>query len=418
MAKNSSTYLWQGKDYNGKIIEGQESAQDADSLRVALRQRNIKLLHTDIAPHRLQHAIKKTTLGTLLATKHVSQQQLKSSDVSHLLQQLTLLLRAGVPILQCFDILNQGQNKSAVKPLLSEIKRDLEGGLSLSDSLRNQGRCFDPILCNMIAVGEYSGSLNKMLENIVHHRKKIEALQRNLQRALIYPCTIIIISLLVILILFISVVPQFEKLFHDFGAELPSYTQLLIQISHGIKDNGMIFISMSLILIFITRYSYRRHPVMQRYLDRTALHIPIFGKAYHCSLLARFNCTLSTLVSAGIPLLDCLNKMSSIMPNLIFKEACISIMNDVHAGASLSTSFRKFHYFPNLMQDMIRTGEESGNLSMILNNLSEVYNEELEQWVAAMNSLLEPLIISLLGLIVGSIILAMYLPIFKLSSII
>ena len=201
MAKNSSTYLWQGKDYNGKIIEGQESAQDADSLRVALRQRNIKLLHTDIAPHRLQHAIKKTTLGTLLATKHVSQQQLKSSDVSHLLQQLTLLLRAGVPILQCFDILNQGQNKSAVKPLLSEIKRDLEGGLSLSDSLRNQGRCFDPILCNMIAVGEYSGSLNKMLENIVYHRKKIEALQRNLKRALIYPCTIIIISLLVILIL-------------------------------------------------------------------------------------------------------------------------------------------------------------------------------------------------------------------------
>ena len=418
MPKDSITFIWHGKDYRGKSTHGRSRTRDEDSLRTSLRQQGIKLIHAETAPPVLQQlmniAIRRFSLDSKLRTQH----RVKKSDISHILQQLTMLLQAGIPILQCFNTLNHGQKKPAIRHLLTAIKKELESGISLADSLRRQGNNFDPILCNLIALGEHSGSLNRVLEKIVQHRSKLEELQRNIRHALIYPCTILMIAFIVVLILFIWVVPQFEKLFHDFGAELPSYTQLLIQISHGIKENGMIFISMSLILIFITRYSYRRHPVMQRYLDRTALHIPIFGKAYHCSLLARFNCTLSTLVSAGIPLLDCLNKMSSIMPNLIFKEACISIMNDVHAGASLSTSFRKFHYFPNLMQDMIRTGEESGNLSMILNNLSEVYNEELEQWVAAMNSLLEPLIISLLGLIVGSIILAMYLPIFKLSSII
>lgn len=418
MPKNSITFIWHGKDYRGKPANGRSRAKDEDSLRTLLRQQGIKLLHTETAAPVLQRLRNSIIQRFFLDNKFTTQQRVKKSDVSHILQQLTILLQAGVPILQCFSTINHGQNRPAIRHLLTAIKKELESGSSLADSLRRQKGDFDPILCNLIALGEHSGSLNMVLENIVQHRSKLEELQRNIRRALIYPCTILSIAFIVILILFTWVVPQFEKLFINFGADLPSYTRLVIQFSHAIKSHGLLLISTSLILIGIMRYSYHNNLTMQRYLDTFRLNIPIFGKAYHCSLLARFNRTLTTLFGAGLPLVDCLKKLSTVMPNLVFQQACTAIAKDISAGESLSTSFKKFHYFPPLMQDMIRTGEESGSLLQLLNNLSGIYESELEQWVAGMNSLLEPLIISLLGLIVGSLVLAMYLPIFKLSSII
>ena len=264
MPKDSITFIWHGKDYRGKSAHGPSRTRDEDSLRTSLRQQGIKLIHAETAPPVLQQlmniAIRRFSLTSKLRTQH----RVKKSDISHILQQLTMLLQAGIPILQCFNTLNHGQKKPAIRHLLTAIKKELESGISLADSLRRQGNNFDPILCNLIALGEHSGSLNRVLEKIVQHRSKLEELQRNIRRALIYPCTIL----------------------------------------------------------------------------------------------------------------------------------------------------------TPLMQDMVRTGEESGSLLQLLNNLSEIYENELEQWVAGMNSLLEPLIISLLGLIVGSLVLAMYLPIFKLSSII
>lgn len=212
----------------------------------------------------------------------------------------------------------------------------------MADSLRRQGNSFDLILCNLIALGEHSGSLNKVLEKAVQHRRKLEELQRNIRRALIYPCTILMISFVVVLILFIWVMPQFEKLFIDFGAELSHYTRLLIQFSHTIKDHILLIISTSITFLIIIRYGYHNNLTVQRHLDTARLHIPIFGKAYHCSLLARFNRTLATLFGAGLPLVDCLNKLSTVMPNLLFQEACIVITKDIRAGASLSTSFKNF----------------------------------------------------------------------------
>jgi len=416
--KDSITFIWHGKDYRGKSAHGRSRTRDEDSLRTSLRQQGIKLIHAETAPPVLQQlmniAIRRFSLDSKLRTQH----RVKKSDISHILQQLAMLLQAGIPILQCFNTLNHGQKKPAIRNLLTAIKKELESGISLADSLRRQGNNFDPILCNLIALGEHSGSLNRVLEKIVQHRSKLEELQRNIRRALIYPCTILMIAFIVVLILFIWVVPQFEKLFIDFGAELPSYTRLLIQFSHAIKAYSLSIIGTSIILIGTIRYSYQNNLIIRRHLDIARLHIPIFGKAYHCSLLARFNRTLSTLFGAGLPLVDCLDKLSMVMPNLAFQEACTIIAKDIRAGESLSASFKKIRYFTPLMQDMVRTGEESGSLLQLLSNLSEIYENELEQWVAGMNSLLEPLIISLLGLIVGSLVLAMYLPIFKLSSII
>lgn len=342
MPKNSIIFIWHGKDYLGKSAHGRSCTRDEDSLRTLLRQQGIKLLHAETAPPVLQHLINTTIQRCLLNDKLTNQRRVKRSDISHILQQLSMLLQAGIPILQCFNTLNYGQKKPAIRHLLTGIKKELESGASLADSLRRQGNSFDPILCNLIALGEHSGSLNKVLEKAVRHRRKLEELQRNIRRALIYPCTILMISFVVVLILFIWVMPQFEKLFIDFGAELPHYTRLLIQFSHTIKDHILLIISTSITFLIIIRYGYHNNLTVQRHLDTARLHIPIFGKAYHCSLLARFNRTLATLFGAGLPLVDCLNKLSTVMPNLLFQEACIVITKDIRAGASLSTSFKNF----------------------------------------------------------------------------
>jgi len=418
VSKKTITFIWHGKNYRGEQTNGHSRAKDKESLRILLRQQGVKLESAAPSPPVLQRLINNHFHQRFLNHKRATKYRLKKSDISHILQQLVILLTAGVPLLQCFSTLNHSHSKPAIKYTLTAIKKELESGHSLADSLRRQGNNFDPILCNLIALGEHSGSLNIMLKKIVLHRKKMDILQHNIKRALIYPCTILMIAFIVVLLLFTWVVPQFETLFIDFGAELPSYTRLLIQLSHTIKSHSLTLISTSLIIIVIIHYSYRKNPSMQRYLDTALLHIPIFGKPYHYSLLARFNRTFTTLLGAGLPLIDCLEKLTTVMPNQVFQSACNAITKDINAGESLTTSFTRIQYFPPLMHDMIRTGEESGSLLQLLSHLSELYENELEQWVAGMNSLLEPLIISLLGLIVGSLVLAMYLPIFKLSSII
>ncbi|MBA2656521.1 MAG: type II secretion system F family protein [Tatlockia sp.] len=400
MKPTNQSYHWQGINKQGINLQG---VIEAASMTLAKKELNSQAI--------LVRTIKRNSYA-LFGTK------ITASLISLFFRQLATMLNAGIPIIQSFNFVAQSQDNLRMKRLIEIIKIELEQGLALSEALERRPHYFNALVCNLIATGEKSGKLDLMLAKVASYKEKMESVKRKLKKALTYPLLVLVIASFVTIALLVYVVPQFETIFKSFNAELPALTQIFIYLSHLIKNYCLeLFIPVFLCLIGFKLTL--KHSTTINYLnDRLILKIPLWGSLISKVIIARFAQTLAISFSSGIPLLESLNAVAGVTGNRVYVLATEQIQNALLAGDPLHSAMKNTGLFPNLVVQMIAIGEESGTLEVMLNKVAELYEEEFNLGLDISINLLEPIIMSLLGLIIGSLVIAMYLPIFKLGSVI
>ena len=387
-------YTWYGIDENGMRVSGQMQGENIIAIKSNLIEQNI-------SPLKIQ---RKFTFALLSPQKKISHKHI--ADFS---RQLATLIAAGIPLLASLNIIEQSSEHAGLRILLNKIKRDIEGGLVLSAALRKHKKYFADLFCNLIHAGEQSGTLDIMLDHIAHHQEKTENLKRKIKKALLYPTAILATAIIVTAVLLVFVVPQFAKLFHDFGAELPVYTQLVIKISTIIKNNFLFIILAIISIIMVFRYTNT---------DKMILKVPIMGKILIKAIIARFSRTLAITFKAGLPLAEALQIIADTVNNKVYQQAILTIREQVASGHTISSAIIDNSLFPNRARQMITIGEESGSLDVMLIKIAEYYENEVNYLVDNLNNLLEPTIMVILGILIGGLIIGMYLPIFRLGTVI
>jgi type IV pilus assembly protein PilC len=392
-------FEWEGKDRNGKIVKGELRAGGEAMVSATLRRQGI-----------LVNKVKKRRVsgGT----------SIKQKDIAVFTRQLATMMRAGVPLLQAFDIVARGATNPRLARLLNDIRQDVETGTSLSSAFRKHPMYFDALYCNLVEAGEAGGILEALLDRLAVYQEKTVAIKNKIKSALTYPIAVMIVAFIVVAIIMIFVVPSFEDVFKSFGADLPAPTLMVIAMSKffvsywwaifGAIGGGTYF--------FIQ--SWKRSEKMQKRMDRILLKIPVFGDLMYKSAIARWTRTLSTMFAAGVPLVEALDSVGGASGNAVFAEATEQIQRDVSTGAALTTSMQTTGIFPTMVLQMASIGEESGSLDHMLAKAAEFYEDEVDEAVKALSSLMEPFIIVILGGLIGGIVVSMYLPIFKLGAVV
>lgn len=405
MAKQQkkAVFIWEGKDKSGKKQLGEVSAVSLVLAKATLRKRGV-------IPIRIR---KKGISFDFLTNKAVS-----PMDIALFTRQLATMVKSGVPMLQCFDIAIEGVNKPGLKALIQAVKKDIEEGLSLSEALQKHPKYFDELYCSLIATGEQSGALDTLLDRIATYKEKTESLKARVKKAMNYPIIIVLVSMVVTGILLVKVVPQFEEIFQGFGAELPVFTQIVIGLSERLQASWHLLLLAIAVLIFGTKVLLQKSQAAKNSRDKLLLKLPIVGAIIDKSIIARFTRTLATTFSAGVPLTDALTSVSGATGNIVYKEATENIRKDVSDGQGLQTAMKKTGKFPSLAIQMVTVGEESGSLDDMLGKVASFYEEEVDNMVDGLTSMLEPMIMVVLGVLVGGLIIAMYLPIFELGSVV
>ena len=405
MAKysNKSTFAWEGRDKSHVQQSGEIEAISITIAKSLLRKRGI-------IPTKVR---KKGMSFNLLNRKSI-----KPLDIAFLTRQLATMIKAGVPILQGFDITLEGVDKTVLKNLIQQIRKDVQDGSSLSEAMQKHPKYFDDLYCNLVATGEQAGALDTLLDRIATYKEKTEALKARVKKAMNYPIIIVIVSFVVTGILLIKVVPQFEEIFQGFGADLPEFTRFVITISEYIQDTWHMIL-VGLIAAFFGIRSFLKHSKKARdNRDKMLLKLPVIGPIIDKSTIARFTRTLSTTFSAGIPLVDALTSVKDATGNAVYRDAIESIRKDVSNGQSLQSALKNTTQFPNMVTQMIAVGEEAGSLDTMLDKIASYYEEEVDTMVNGLTSMLEPMIMVILGVLIGGLIIAMYLPIFELGSVV
>ncbi len=398
--KRDVPFMWEGRDKRGTRIKGRSLAPDEQALRVELRRQGI-------APSR----IKKQSAG--LKGGRVNPQ-----DIAVFSRQLATMLAAGIPLVQAFEIVGNGNDKPAMQKLILDVKQDVEAGTSLHESLAKHPLYFDDLFVNLVEAGEHAGALESLLDKIATYKEKTEALKKKVKKALFYPAAVMVVAVVVTLILLIFVIPQFETLFKGFGADLPAFTQMVINMSKFVQTDG---IEIGVVVgagIWAFLYFQKRSRKMREFLDRISLKIPIIGPILNKSAIARYARTLSTMFAAGVPLVEALDSVAGACGNIVYENAVLKMKDEVATGQRLQRAMENTGMFPNMVIQMIAVGEESGSLDSMSAKVATFYEAEVDNAVDSMSSLLEPLIMAILGVLVGGLVIAMYLPIFKLGSVI
>lgn len=405
MAKQlkKSVFVWEGKDKNKNKQQGEVNAASLALAKATLRKRGI-------IPTRIR---KKGISINLLMTKPIT-----PMDIALFTRQLATMVKAGVPMLQGFDIATEGVDKPALKTLIQNVKKDVEEGSSLSEALHKHPKYFDELYCNLVATGEQSGALDTLLDRIATYKEKTESLKARVKKAMNYPIIVVLVSVVVTGILLVKVVPQFEEIFQGFGAELPTFTQLVIAISDQLQASWHILLIGIIAGIFGLKALLKRSQKARDNRDRLLLKIPVVGPIVDKSTIARLTRTLATTFAAGVPLTEALTSISSATGNAVYREATENIRKDVSNGQALQSAMRNSGKFPNMAIQMIAVGEESGSLDEMLSKVASFYEEEVDNMVDGLTSMLEPMIMIILGILVGGLIIAMYLPIFELGSVV
>jgi len=390
-------YSWEGKDKAGKQIRGEMRAAGTVIVTSTLRRQGIKVTK-----------IKKTQSGGKITDK----------DITLFTRQLATMMKSGVPLLQAFDIVGRGHSNRALSKLLLDIKADVETGSNLTDAFRKYPLYFDALYCNLVGAGEAAGILDTILDRLATYKEKIQAIKGKIKSALFYPISIIVVAFVITAIIMIFVIPAFKDLFEGFGAELPAPTLLVMTISNffvaywwailGILGGG----------IYAFLYTWKRSISMQRVMDRFALKIPVFGEVIRKATIARWSRTLSTMFAAGVPLVESLDSVAGAAGNHLYYEATKNIQIDVSTGNSLMSSMASTNVFPNMVIQMVAIGEEAGSLDSMLSKIADFYEAEVDDAVAALSSLMEPIIMVVLGTLIGGMVIAMYLPIFKMGMVV
>ena len=374
-------------------------------------------------------AIAKTTLHKQgIIVKKISKKRkplfdknnkkIKPGDIAVFTRQLATMIEAGIPLIQSFDIVGKGQSNVRIQNLIETIKKDVESGLTLSEALQKHPQFFNELFCNLVDSGEKSGSLDIMLERVATYKEKIETIKKKIKKALTYPIAVLAVAFIVTGVLLIFVVPQFETLFKGFGANLPALTQMVITLSKFFQSWWYLMVAAISGLIYAFIHAKNHSLKFAQLLDRMLLKLPVIGIIMEKASIARFSRTLSITFAAGLPLVDALKAVAGATGNIVYSDATIKIRDDVSNGQQMNTAMNNTHVFPNMVIQMIAIGEESGTLEQMLSKVADFYEEEVDNAVDSLSSLLEPIIMSILGVLVGGLVVAMYLPIFKLGSVV
>jgi type IV pilus assembly protein PilC len=399
--KRDIPYTWEGKDKRGTRVKGKSLAPDETALRADLRRQGI-------APSRIRKQSHSFSKGG----------KVNPGDISVFARQLATMLAAGIPMVQAFEIVSTGNDKPAMQKLILDIKSDVEGGTSLHESLAKHPLQFDDLFVNLVQAGEQAGALETLLDKVATYKEKTEALKKKVKKALFYPAAVLVVALVVTVILLIFVIPQFESLFKGFGADLPAFTQMVINLSKYIQSDGLYLAAIVGGSIWAFGYFYKRSRKMRQTIDKLALKFPIIGPILNKSAIARYARTLSTMFAAGVPLVEALESVAGATGNILFEDAVMKMRDEVATGQRLQRAMENTGLFPNMVIQMIAVGEESGSLDTMSSKVATFYETEVDNAVDSMSSLLEPLIMAVLGVLVGGLVIAMYLPIFKLGSVV
>ena len=390
-------YSWSGKDKTGKVVRGEIRAGGEHVVLATLRRQGLQQI----------------------SVKKVSQRggkKITDKDITIFTRQLAVMMKAGVPLLQSFDIVGKGHANPSVGKLLLEIKTEVETGSSLGQAFRKYPQYFDALFCNLVGAGEQAGILDTLLDRLATYKEKIVAIKGKIKSALFYPISIIVVALVVTAVIMIFVIPVFKDLFKGFGADLPGPTLVVMAISDWMLANWWWLFPGAIGGIWFFMYSWKRSTTMQRFMDRIILRVPVFGEVIRKACIARWCRTLSTMFAAGVPLVESLDSVAGASGNYVYYEATKKIQQEVSTGTNLTTSMTNSGVFPSMVLQMVAIGEESGALDAMLGKVADFFEQEVDEAVESLSSLMEPMIMVVLGGLIGGIVVAMYLPIFKMGQ--
>ena len=394
-------FTWEGTDRTGKKVKGKVVSTSEAAVRSELRRQGV-------VPTRVRKQ-------SMLFRK---QGKVAAADIAIFSRQLATMMTAGIPLVQSFDIVGAGHENPAMQKLILAIKADVEGGTSLHEALAKHPLHFDDLFVSLVAAGEQAGALETLLDKIATYKEKTEAIKKKIKKALFYPCAVVVVAIVVTAILLIYVIPEFESLFQGFGADLPAFTRFVIDISKFVQSTGWLLLIAVVGGIWGFFEAKKRNRGVQHAFDRAMLKIPILGTILNKSAIARYARTLSTTFAAGVPLVEALNSVAGATGNIVYESAVLKMRDDVATGQRLQRAMENTNLFPNMVNQMIAVGEESGSLDSMSAKVADFYEEEVDNAVDSMSSLLEPLIMAILGVLVGGLVIAMYLPIFKMGAVV
>ena len=392
-------FEWEGKDRNGKIVRGETRAVGENQVQASLRRQGV--LPTKIKKRRMRAGKK-----------------IKPKDIALFTRQLATMMKAGVPLLQAFDIVGRGNTNPSVSKLLNDIRMDVETGTALSSAFRKYPMYFDSLYCNLVEAGEAAGILDSLLDRLATYMEKTEAIKSKIKSALMYPVSVIIVAFVVVTIIMIFVIPAFKEVFTSFGADLPAPTLFVIGLSDAFVRWWWLIFGVLGGGIYFFMQAWRRSEKMQMFMDRLLLRLPIFGPLVDKSCVARWTRTLSTMFAAGVPLVEALDSVGGAAGNSVYEMATKKIQQEVSVGTSLTAAMTDANVFPSMVLQMCAIGEESGSIDHMLGKAADFFEAEVDDMVAGLSSLMEPIIIVFLGVIIGGIVVSMYLPIFKLGQVV
>jgi type IV pilus assembly protein PilC len=392
-------FSWEGKDRSGKLIRGEMRAGGKASVNATLRRQGI-------------------TVVNVKEQKFSSGKKIKEKDIAIFTRQLATMMKAGVPLLQAFDISAKGNANPTMSKLLQDIRADVETGSSLSTAFRKHPLHFDALFCNLIAAGEQAGILEDLLDRLAIYKEKTLALKSKIKSAMFYPVAVIIVAVVIVSVIMVFVIPAFKDVFTSFGADLPAPTLMVMAISDFMRSYWYILFGAIGGGIYFLLQAWRRSPEMQKSIDRSLLKVPVFGEIIRKATIARWTRTLGTMFAAGVPLVEALDSVGGASGNAVYTEATKRIQSQVSTGTSLTVAMQEAGVFPPLVTQLVSIGEESGSLEHMLSKVADFFEAEVDDAVAAMSSLIEPILIVFLGVIIGGIVIAMYLPIFKMGQVV
>jgi type IV pilus assembly protein PilC len=399
----TALFVWEGTDKQGRRAKGEINSSNPAIAKAELRKQGINATR-----------VRKKSAGLSLGGGG----SIKPADIALFTRQMATMMRAGVPLVQSFEIVADGVDKPKVRDLVLTIRSDVSAGNTFASALRKHPVYFDDLFCNLVDAGEQSGSLETMLDRIASYKEKTESLKAKVRKAMTYPIAVVVVAVIVSGILLIKVVPQFQTVFAGFGAELPAFTLFVIHISEVVQEYWLLFILGIGAAIAGFTIARRRSKALRDTIDRLALRMPVVGNIIEKSAVARFARTLSTTFAAGVPLVDALNSVAGATGNSVFVNAVYKVRDDVSTGQQLNFSMRSTGVFPNMVIQMVAIGEESGALDSMLDKSATYYEEQVDNAVDNLTALMEPMIMSVLGVLIGGLIIAMYLPIFQLGRVV
>jgi len=402
-ALNQAIFVWEGTDKKGTRTKGETKGISVSLVRAELRRQGINPLKVKKKP--------KSLFGK-------STKKIVPKDIAVFSRQMATMMSSGVPLVQSFEIIGRGHENPSMQSLIMAIKADVESGSSLSEALAKHPRYFDELYCNLVRAGEQAGILETLLHKIALYKEKVEAVKGKIKKAMFYPSAVIIAAFIVTTILLYYVVPQFESLFKGFGADLPAMTQFVVDMSKFTQKYWWLMIAVVVGGIFAFSEGKKRSPKFNHFLDRMTLQIPVLGPIINKAAIARYARTLATMFAAGVPLVEAMTTVAGAAGNIVYSNAILKMRDEVATGITLQLAMRQASLFPNMVVQMVAIGEEAGSLDAMLSKVAEFYEEEVDNAVDGLSSLLEPMIMAFLGVIIGGLVIAMYLPIFKMGQVV